>query len=492
MQRPYLKRFLPRGFYGRATLILLVPVVCIVLIASYGVIQRHYEAMTRQMTGIFARTAAHVLDRIDAAPDRDQAAARAIELGAAFDLQAQLLDPGVVPLDPDGARRNPLALSDRIIEERLRDSIAGLRGLVLTGNRVTLWLDSRHGPLVLTFPANTVSPRNPHQLLVIVLLGSVLMSAVGFVFLKNQVRPILRLARAAEAFGLGKSVPYRPSGALEVRSAGHAFLQMRDRIEQHIDQRTLMLSGVSHDLRTPLTRLRLALSLLEGEPETAAMLQDIAQMEALIDRLLDFARAEAEEPTEATDLIAQMRQAAERAQRSGGVVVLEGLPDGQPVMVPLRPYLFARGLDNLIENALRYGDRAHLRFRPAKADTGPVVEVEDDGPGIAPDDRAAALRPFVRLDKARGAGRGARGQAMGGVGLGLAIAADAMRSHGGRLELTTGSAPGLGGLCARLVFPVTRADGAWTGTRAAQEESAIAAKTDTPPKTDTSSGFTMR
>ncbi|MGY6535105.1 MAG: ATP-binding protein [Pararhodobacter sp.] len=457
-----LKRFLPRGFYGRAALILLVPVTCILLIASYAVIQRHYEGMTRQMTGIFALTVAHVQAAVDAAPDTARADQQAARLGQAFDLQARVHPVGATPAQ--GTRASLLSLSDRMMLEQLHRGIPDVQVVTLDGNIVTLWLDSRHGPLSLRFRSNTVSPRNPHQLLVVVLLGGVLMSAIGFVFLKNQVRPILRLAAAAEAFGLGKTVPYRPSGAREVRAAGLAFVEMRDRIERHIEQRTLLLSGVSHDLRTPLTRMRLALSMMHDEGEAAAMLDDVAQMEALIDRLLDFARAEAGEAPVITDLTALVRQSLDRAARGGGqAVALAGAPG--PLMVQLRPHLFGRALDNLIDNALRYGTRVEVRIRSGGAgpETGAkrpndgqtiVVEVEDNGPGIPGDLRDAAMRPFVRLDKARSAARGATGQTMGGVGLGLAIAGDAMRSHGGHLELADGCQPGLGGLLARLVLPV--------------------------------------
>lgn len=453
MASTILKRFLPRGFYGRSALILLVPVVSILLIGSYAVIQRHYEGVTRQMTGIFARTVTHVLTTVDAAPNAETAADQVAQLGAAFDLQIRLHPVGTSP-PADGAPPGLMELSDRVMLTQLRRAIAGLQAAALNGSTVTLWLNTRHGPLSLRVAANTVSPRNPHQLLVVLLLGGVLMGAIGFLFLKNQVRPILRLARAAEAFGLGQSVPFRPSGAREVRAAGQAFLEMRDRIEHHIEQRTLMLSGVSHDLRTPLTRLRLALSMAEDETEAKAMLADISQMEALIERLLDFARAEADETIEKTDLTALVSRIVERMARGDRPVSFLTPSTTGPLIVALRPHLFARALDNLIDNALRYGCRAEVRILTDNPEEdGVVVEVEDDGPGIDSADRAAAIRPFVRLDKARGAGRGAAGQDMAGVGLGLAIAADAMRNHGGQLELASGQTPGLGGLLARLVLP---------------------------------------
>ncbi|MCC5986883.1 MAG: HAMP domain-containing protein [Pararhodobacter sp.] len=448
----FLKSFLPRGLYSRAALILLVPVVSLLMVASYAVIQRHYEGMTRQMTDSFSRTVSYIVDTLDAAPDAESAAREAQRLGAAFGLEIALGDtpPEPGPEDRPGA----FDLSGRMVVTQLRATLGGLQAIRLEGSEVHLWLQSSQGPVALRFRANRVSPRNPHQLLVVVLLSGALLGAIGFVFLKNQMRPIRRLALAAEAFGRGQSLPYSPSGAREVRAAGQAFLEMRARIEQHIEQRTLMLSGVSHDLRTPLTRMRLALSMMEDEPEAAALMEDVAQMEALIDRFLDFVRNEAGEAESMSDLRALVVERVELAARGGQPVVLAGADrgetDGQtPLMLPLRPQLFARALDNLIDNALRYGKRAEIRIEAAPGAV--CVLVEDDGPGIAPEARALATRPFVRLDAARGASRG------GGVGLGLAIAADAMRSHGGRLELD--GSPRLGGLMARLVLPDRRGNG---------------------------------
>uniref|UniRef100_UPI003516EC43 ATP-binding protein n=1 Tax=Nioella sp. TaxID=1912091 RepID=UPI003516EC43 len=292
----------------------------------------------------------------------------------------------------------------------------------------------------MTLTRRRVSASNPHQLLVLMIFTGILMTTVAFLFLRNQVRPIRRLARAAEAFGKGRVLDYSPRGALEVRAAGRAFLDMRARIERQIEQRTMMLSGVSHDLRTPLTRMKLGLTMLEQGAETDALIRDVEEMEALLTAFLDFARSDALDDPEEVDVLALARQVAEDAGRMGGRVELV-LPDAVPLSA-LRPGAVRRALSNLLTNALRYGSRARLSL--TVMDRALRFTVEDDGPGIAPGDRDRAVRPFARLDEARNQNRG------GGVGLGLAIANDVARSHGGNLRLSDSA--DLGGLRVDLVL----------------------------------------
>ena len=439
-----LKPFLPRGLFWRAALIVFVPVVTILLVVSLAFIQRHYDGVTRQMTGNFVLVAEYLREQVDAAPDSADAGARAAELARAFDLRAAL-----VAESPPTASAEDLPfydLSGRLAIRELKRGLPQMTSVLLRRADVSLWMTTRHGQLQLDFGLGRISARNPHQMLVLTLVIGLGMGVISFIYLKNQMRPMQRLARAAEAFGRGQTLPYRPAGATEVRAAGTAFLEMRERIERHIEQRTLLLSGISHDLRTPLTRMRLALSMFEDEREAQALLADVAEMEALIDRFLDFTRSEAGETVTRTDLGALVAQRVTEAARLGRSVELVGTPEG-PVL-PLRPQLMARALDNLIGNALRYGSKA--RVTVDRGERWLIVAVEDDGPGIEPENFDRAVRPFVRLDPARGASRGA------GAGLGLAIVADAMRSHGGRLDLGRGKTPGYGGLLARLMLPARR------------------------------------
>ncbi|MCX8507697.1 MAG: ATP-binding protein, partial [Rhodobacteraceae bacterium] len=270
---------------------------------------------------------------------------------------------------------------------------------------------------------------------------SLMMTLISFLFLRNQVRPIRRLAAAAEAFGRGRTVPFRISGASEVRAAGAAFLDMRARIERQMEQRTLMLSGVSHDLRTPLTRLRLGLAMLGESEEIAALERDLDDMRRMIDGFLTFARAEAEEEeAQEIDPADLARQVVEDARRAGGDVTL-GLIEGQGRAI-LHPMAVRRALGNLVSNAVTYGSRAALSVTILEKSVR--FTVEDDGPGIPEASREEAIKPFTRLVPARNQDKSP------GVGLGLAITADIARSHGGQLRL--GDSAQMGGLKAELLL----------------------------------------
>ena len=447
MDFSWLKKLLPRSLYGRAALILVVPVIAIQLVVSVTFIQRHFERVTRQMTQSMLREIVLLTDRVNEAPS----------LGAARGVVADLADPlgltVALPAIPDTAptadQRRLLDLTGIVVIETLREAIPEIRSIDLSdGSQVVLYLQGRWGPMRITFSRDWVSASNPHQLLVLMLIVSVLMTVIAFIFLRNQLQPIHRLARVAEAFGKGHSLAYHPSGATEVRTAGRAFMDMRTRLERQIEQRTLMLSGISHDLRTPLTRLRLGLSILPDDPDTRdeirAMEEDVAEMGKMIDAFLEFAREGtlAGEP-EPVDPAALVSRVVRDAERIGRPVRLGPCPAIGTVTLMLRPDAIRRAVENLIGNAVRYGNRAEVSVIASPKSVR--ILVEDDGPGIPAERREEALKPFTRLDPARNQDRGQ------GVGLGLAIAADILRRHGGELKL--GTSTKLGGLSAELSLP---------------------------------------
>ncbi|MFT4013060.1 MAG: ATP-binding protein [Paracoccus sp. (in: a-proteobacteria)] len=445
MKFDLLKHVAPRGLYGRAALILFLPVVAVTLVVTVMFLQRHFEDVTRQMTSGMGYEIALITRSVDEAPDAEAARRAALSLATPLGLSLDL-PAGQPARDWRGA----FDLSGRVVIAQFHDMTPEVIGVDLSQRReVRVTLSGRHGPYALSFGRERVSASNPHQLLVLMLGTSLLMTAIATVFLRNQLRPIRRLARAAEEYGKGRIIPYRPVGASEIRSAGTAFLEMRARIERQSEQRKQMLSGVSHDLRTPLTRLRLGLSMLSPdlppEPEEIAALEsDVAAMGRMVDAFLDHARNEAQDaPPIAMPAIEFLRGIVADAQRGGQAVKLVEVLGDPAGRATFRGDSLRRAVENLIGNAVRYGEHAEV-----EAALGPSyfrISVEDDGPGIPPESRDEALKPFTRLDAARNQNKGQ------GVGLGLAIAADIARAHGGQLRLVDGKR--LGGLRAEIVIP---------------------------------------
>ena len=403
----WLKRYMPRGIYGRAALILILPVVTLQLVVSVVFIQRHFEGVTRQMSREMAR-------QINTALAQDWVNDPAIAEALNLDFL-----PTTAEEMPERDLRRWYDFSGLVVISTLHEQVIGLQSIHLVDDwTVYIWVQRGDQPLrMIEFARERVSASNPHQLLVNMVFFGALMTLIAFLYL-----------------------PYAPSGAVEVRAAGNAFLDMRARIERQIEQRTMMLSGISHDLRTPLTRLRLGVSMLD-DTDRDALERDIDDMQKLIDAFLDFARGNADstqpEPTMIPDFV---RAVVEDCTRAGTPVELVQTHGAGQVM--LRQTAMRRALENLIGNAERYGTRCTVSV--ALTEKSLRIRVEDDGPGIEAGQRDAALRPFVRLDPARNQDKGS------GVGLGLAIAADIARGHGGVLRL--GDSETLGGLRADIVI----------------------------------------
>ncbi len=428
----WLKPYMPRSLYGRAFLILLLPVISVMLVVSVVFIQRHFEGVTQQMTRSVTREVRVLLDTGMSA--EEIAASR---LASLLQVRAEAVPPGAMP---DESARRWYDFTGAVVIREFTRLLPDLRAVELPDDdAVLLYFETGDGGMQLIFDRRRVSASNPHQLLVNMVFFAGIMTVIAYLYLRNQLRPITRLARAAEAFGRGRHMDYRPAGAVEVRAAGNAFVDMRNRIERQIEQRTLMLSGVSHDLRTPLTRLKLALSMLDEE-DRAPMAQDVEDMERLINEFLAFARGAQEGEPEPVDPVALVRQIVEDFQRGGKDVTLAMTEGAGEVL--LRPGGIRRAVENLVGNAVRYGTRAEVSVLLTAKSLR--IRVEDDGPGIPEAQREEALKPFARLDEARNQNLGT------GVGLGLSIAMDIARAHGGTLRL--GHSDRLGGLQADIVI----------------------------------------
>ncbi len=444
MNFTWLKSYMPRSLFGRSLMILLFPVVFLQLVIGLVFIQRHFAQVTDQMTNSVSLEVRYAADSVEQAADITDARAILDTLSRPFNIKMTLLPNTVfVP----GIRRYFYDVSGKSIVTTLKRGLRRPIFVDLTTDKTlaTLAFRTSKGILHADIPRARVSAINPHQLLVLMVFVSIFLTVISILFLRNQIRPIRELAQVSEAFGKGRSIAFQPSGANEVRRAGTAFLSMRARLERQIEQRTHMLSGVSHDLRTPLTRLKLSLAMLDPSPEVEQLQDDVTEMEKMLDGFLSFARGDTLEEIRPTDIKSLFEKVRADCERSGNTLdyIYRDTGDGTG-LVTLRPAAIVRAVNNLLSNAYNYADTVRLRV----SITGRLltIEVTDDGPGIRVEDHAEALKPFVRLDPARNQNRA------GGVGLGLSIAADIARSHGGQLRLAVSKS--LGGLRATLTIPL--------------------------------------
>lgn len=434
----WLKKYMPRSLYGRAALILILPVLTVQLVVSVTFIQRHFEDVTRQLTQGLGLDLVYISSQLPD-PEADAVTEAGRALSRQFGLQFNMVEVGATGPLPE--RRRFYDFSGIVVIDVLQQVVPNLLSVDLPDDkRVAVYVDLPAGTGVFSFDRTKVSASNPHQLLVWTLVAGGFMTLIAYSFLRNQLRPIKRMAAAAEAFGKGRHVPYKPGGAIEVRAAGNAFLEMRGRIERQIEQRTLMLSGVSHDLRTPLTRLKLGLSMIEDDSRED-LENDVTEMQHLLDEFLSFAKGDSEGEPELIDPVQLAQDIVSGYVRSGQAVSL-GVVDGTGP-ARLRPVAVRRAVENLIGNAVRYGSEARLSVRVGERSVR--FRIEDNGPGIPPDQRGEAVKPFSRLDPSRNQNKGS------GVGLGLAIVTDIARAHGGSLRLD--QSDDLGGLMADLVLP---------------------------------------
>lgn len=426
-----LRDITPKGYWPRIALIAFLPIVAMMVGMTWYFFDGHMRSVNERLADAVARDTA----LLAMAHDRDPEATYDT-LDLFNDTQGeQLAILETCPQPDDRARlqrRLPSVLSalNAQIDRPFEISLTGPRDDIL------LCLESRGDTLVFTIPRKRAVIINGHIYIVWVLGFGILLLATAFGFLRNQVRSILQLTDAAKAFGRGQDAPdYRPSGATEVRDAARAVIEMRRKLTAFADQRTAMLAGVSHDLRTPLTRLKLQLAMMEDSEDIQAARKDISQMGAMLDEYLAFARGEETEQASEVRLNDLVRDVAERFEAD---IELGPLP---AVTVTGRRLALTRAISNLVSNAIHYGNKVRIELvdGPRAAD----LIIDDDGPGIPASQHEAAFKPFQRLEEART-------QNLPGSGLGLALARDTARGHGGDVRLETSP---MGGLRARFRLP---------------------------------------
>lgn len=435
----FLKRRLPTSLWGRSLLIIVLPVLVMQVAVTWAFFDMHWQTVTARLSDGLAGDVAWASESYADDPTPRNLAVIADRAQRSMSLSVDLREGDVLPEEPD---RGPIGVVDRTLEEALESRVD--RPVWFSTTRYPAYVDIRvqhpDGVLRIIAPRERAVATQAHIFVVWLFLATILLMGVAILFIRNQVRAIERLAEAAEAFGRGEARErFKPHGAREVRAAARAFMDMRDRIQRHIEQRTALLASVSHDLRTPLTRLRLELALAPPFKRSAAMQGDLDEMEHMIDEYLAFARGEAGEATQSVSVRELLETAGEDARRGGAEVEIQAPDD---LAASLRPLAIKRALANLAGNAAAHGERVRLTARQLPSG-GLEITVEDDGPGIPPEMHEEAFRPFSRLDDSRNQNRK-------GVGLGLAIARDVARSHGGDITLDRS---GLGGLRAVLRLP---------------------------------------
>jgi two-component system osmolarity sensor histidine kinase EnvZ len=434
----WLNARLPKGLYARTLLILLMPIVLLQSVLMFVFMERHWNLVTQRLSAAVSRDIAALIDIYERHPqDRDAAFLRKMandRLGLTIELlpNEDLPPPGPKPFfSPlDGALSREIGA---LIQRPYWIDTVG------NSNLIEVRIKLEKNVFRVFAPRNHAYASNSHIFVVWMFGTSLVLIAISILFLRNQIKPIQQLAEAAEAFGKGREVAnFRPRGATEVRRAAAAFLEMKRRIERQIEQRTTMLAGVSHDMRTVLTRFKLELAFLPEGPEVEALRSDVDELQNMLEAYLAFARGESGEGPAMVDVYEMLTDLAAHAERQNrkATATFSG-----PPIVQVRKEALRRCVANLVANAIRYGK--HIAISGKREPRWLEITVEDDGPGIPADKREDVFRPFLRLDEARN-------QNQGHSGLGLSIARDIAIAHGGDIFLSESP---MGGLRAMVRLP---------------------------------------
>jgi two-component system osmolarity sensor histidine kinase EnvZ len=433
-----LGNLMPKGLYARSLIIIITPVVLLQAIVAFVFMERYFQTVTARLAAAGVADIAAIVEIINTYPGDPKY--RDIERIARQQLD---LNIAVLPLEPlpPAAPKPFFDLLDQTLSRAIANKIGRPFWIDTVGrsNLVEIRIQLDHNILRVFARRSQIYASNSVIFISWMVGTSLVLLAIAILFLRNQIRPILRLTTAVDNFGKGRSVPdFSPWGAREIRQASVAFHDMKRRVERQIEQRTAMLAGVSHDLRTILTRFRLQLALIGDSPDIDALKKDVDDMNRMLEGYLAFARGDAGEETHATDMDMLLRELGNDARRSGhkASVAFSGEP-----FVKVRPQGFKRCLLNLVKNACRHGNEVAVTGTHEGGHL--TVTVDDDGPGVPVEEYEAIFKPFYRLDTARNLDQS-------GTGLGLSIARDVARGHGG--DITLAKSP-LGGLRVTVTIP---------------------------------------
>ena len=438
----YVSNLMPKGLYGRALIIIIAPIVLLESILAFIFMEAHWEAVTRRLSESTARDVSAIV-AIYENYNRDDNFKQLKDL--AWDklrLQLQVLPVSKLP----PPRPRPFFdILDKSLSKEIRRRVRKPFWIDTVGSSrlVEIRIRLEKANLAIFARRSQTYASNSHIFLVWMVVTSFILLTVAILFLRNQIKPVLKLSEAADAFGKGRPVPaeFRPRGAREVRQAARAFLEMRDRIEKHVEQRTTMLAGVSHDLRTILTRFKLQLAMMKDQEEAEALRSDVDEMQLMLEDYMAFTKGDSGEKTQLTNIHVLLKEIRDDGAHLGTPIKLKVTNAGKALTIPLRRHAIKRALTNLVNNAARYGTQ--IQIKTIDEENWLKISVEDDGPGISEDQREEVFRPFYRIDNARN-------QDIGNTGLGLSIAQDIAQNHGGEIFLEESE---LGGLRAVIAIP---------------------------------------
>jgi len=428
------KDVLPKGLYSRSLLIIIIPVVVLQGILTFVFLDRHWQLVTRKLS---SAVASEIATFIDVVPS--------LGLNKVIELSERFYDAEVNYIPNKKLINNPpkpINLVENTLSKELSKNMNNSFWVDAHTyeKRVIVQIEKKEGIYEFIIPRRNVYATNSHIFLVWMVISSLLLVSVAVIFMRQQIKPIEKLSKAAQQFGLGKKMEnFKPSGATEVRRAAEAYLKMQERIERFIEQRTLMLAGVSHDLRTPLTRLKLQIEMLSDDKTNIELLSDVNEMQKMLENYLDFAEDVTREKATKTDLKRMISEIIDSESTKSKTIEFN-IKNDEPIFFECRTIAMKRCITNLLNNACSYGDRIRIALERKKDVID--ISIEDNGPGIDKSDYDKAIKPFIRLDSSRN-------QNIPGSGLGLSISQDITSNHGGKLIMSKSN---LGGLKVQLKF----------------------------------------
>jgi len=434
----WLANRMPKALFTRALIIIIAPMVLLQSVVAYVFMERHWQLVTQRLSAAVVHDIGAVIDVMELSPRHELVNPVVKIAGDRLGLDMEVMPPGPLPA---AGPRPFFSILDSALSDEIDEAIKRPYWIDTVGSSdlIEIRVQLDWGILRVLAHRSQAYASNTHIFILWMVGTSLVLLLVAILFLRNQIKPVLQLAEAAESFGKGREIDYRPRGAKEVRQAGMAFLEMKRRIERALEQRTAMLNGVSHDLRTILTRFRLSLEMVEDSTELEALKKDVDEMSRMLEGYLAFARGDAADPAEPVNVRALLAELKADGERQGHPTTID--VSGDPV-VTIRRDAIKRCLVNLVNNAVRHGDK--IALSAVLDGRWLLFHIDDDGPGIPASRREEVFKPFVRLDEARNVDEG-------GSGLGLSIARDIVRAHGGDVMLLDSP---MGGLRATVRIPV--------------------------------------